>query len=90
MTLTSAQIRGNQDVWQNPKSDFPNLDLTLGDLRLRLGFDWDLELRIQIKCFPGSPLRVALTPSAPTLSAPSPVTVSWVMSSGLLTRAALT
>ena len=35
-------------------------------------------------------LRVALTPSAPTLSAPSLVTVSWVMSSGLLTGAALT
>ena len=35
-------------------------------------------------------LRVALTPSAPTLSAPSPVTVSWVMSSGLLTGAVLT
>ena len=35
-------------------------------------------------------LHVALTPSAPTLSAPSPVTVSWVMSSGLLTGAVLT
>ena len=48
MPVTSEFEMNTWDFSDNssPKSDFPNLDLTLGDLGLSLGLDLDFEFEL--------------------------------------------